>query len=144
MLAQPRRLLIINDDRERTMALANLLLVAGYEVETAFDGPSAIESAEAFGPAICLIDVNVPRLNVYDLVRSFCQRLDQLPVLGNITPFSERDEWDADAEFDFDFSNPSDPYHVVEQLSNFLLTDSSRLNRKTPKIVGIRKPTRQR
>ena len=60
----PRRVLLIDDDRDLTTPLATLLLVAGYEVEMALDGPTAVETAEAFRPDVCLIDLNVPRLNV--------------------------------------------------------------------------------
>ena len=130
MSAKPRRVLLVDDNREMTTPLATLLLVAGYEVEMAFDGPSAIESAESFRPEICLVDVNVPRLNVYDFAGSLRERLDHPPILGNVTPFSERDDWDADAEFDLDFTKPSDPLQVVEQLSSYLRLDSSEMSKK--------------
>ena len=132
MSANPRRVLLVDDNREMTTPLATLLLVAGYEVEMAFDGPSAIETAESFHPEICLVDVNVPRLNVYDFARSLRERLDQPPLLGNVTPFSDRDDWDADAEFDLDFTKPSDPLAVVEQLSGYLRLDSSEMSKKVP------------
>jgi two-component system, OmpR family, response regulator len=86
----------------------------------AFDGPTAFDTAESFRPDVCLVDLNVPRLNVYDFVRSLRERLDQPPVLANVTPFEERDDWDADAEFDLDFTKPSDPFVVVDQLAHFL------------------------
>src|SRR5882672_2166451 len=89
--------------------LATLLLVAGYDVEMAFDGQTAVETAEIFRPDVCLVDLNVPRLNVYELTRCLRERLPQPPLLANVTPFDERDDWDADAEFDLDFTKPSDP-----------------------------------
>jgi DNA-binding response OmpR family regulator len=130
MSAKPRRVLLVDDNREMIMPLATLLLVAGYEVEMAFDGPSALETAESFRPEVCLVDVDVPRLNVYDFARSLRDRLDQPPILGNITPFSERDDWDADAEFEIDFTKPSDPLEVVEQLSSYLRLDSSEMSKE--------------
>lgn len=128
MIAKPRRVLLVDDNRETTTPLATLLLVAGYEVEMAFDGPSAIETADSFRPDICLVDVTVPRLNVYDFARSLREHLDEPPILGNVTPFSERDDWDADAEFDLDFTKPSDALQVVEQLSSYLRLDSSKMS----------------
>src|ERR1043166_8611650 len=96
----------------------------------AFDGPSPIETADSFRPDLSLVDVTVPRLNVYDFARSLRERLDQPPILGNVTPFSERDDWDADAEFDLDFTKPSDPLEVVEQLSSYLRLDCAEMSNK--------------
>jgi DNA-binding response OmpR family regulator len=127
----PLRVLLINDNREVSAPLATLLLVVGYEVEMAFDGPSAIEAAESFRPDICLVDVNVPRLNVYDLSGCLRERLDKPPFLGNITPFHDRDDWDVDAEFDLDFTKPSDPVLVVEQMSDFLRLDKAKNEQDT-------------
>jgi DNA-binding response OmpR family regulator len=116
----PFRVLLIEDDHERVTSLATLLLVAGYEVEMAFDSQSAIETAESFRPDVCLVDLNSAWLNIYDLVRCFCERIARPPFLANVTPFSDREAWDSDAEFDVDFTRPSDPVLVVRQLTAFL------------------------
>jgi two-component system, chemotaxis family, CheB/CheR fusion protein len=136
----PQRVLLIDDDRELTTPLATLLLVAGYEVEMAFDGPTAVETAESFRPDVCLVDTNVPRLNVYDLVRCLRERLDQPPILANVTPFAERDDWDADAEFDLDFTKPSDPFVVADQLGRFLNVGHSEMRTKVPNTGRPRTP----
>jgi two-component system, OmpR family, response regulator len=137
----PRRVLLIDDDRELTTPLATLLLVAGYDVEMAFDGPTAVETAESFHPDVCLVDVNVPRLNVYDLIRCLRERLDQPPLLANVTPFDACDDWDADAEFDLDFTKPSDPFEVVDQLTSFLRIDNSEMGTKFPNARTRRIPS---
>jgi DNA-binding response OmpR family regulator len=129
-----RRVLLVADDRELASPLAMLLIVGGYEVEMALDGPTALETAETFCPDVCLVDVNVPRLNVYDLTRCFREQLEHPPLLANITPFAERDDWDADAEFDLDFTAPSDPFEVVDQLSNYLRTGPAETRREVPKV----------
>ena len=128
----PRRVLLIDDDRDITTPLATLLLVAGYEVEMALDGQSAIETAESFHPDICLVDANVPGLNMYDLSRCL-RKLEPQPLLANITPFHERDDWDADAEFDLDFTKPSDSLVIVEQLSAYLRTGSPEMSNRLHK-----------
>jgi len=140
----PRRVLLIDDDRELTTPLATLLLVAGYEVEMAFDGPTAVETAESFHPDVCLVDVNVPRLNFYDLVRCLRERLDKPPVFANVTPFEERDDWYADAQFDLDFTKPSDPFVVVDQLASFLRIGHSEMrpkgrNERIPRLPSFRR-----
>jgi two-component system, OmpR family, response regulator len=136
-----RRVLLIDDDRELTTPLATLLLVAGYEVEIAFESPTAIETAESFHPHVCLVDLNVPGLNVYDLIRCLRDRLDQPPLFANVTPFEERDDWDADAEFDLDFTKPSDPFVVVDQLANFLSIRRSEMGNKLHNAGTPRTPS---
>lgn len=131
----PHRVLLIEDDREMAAAVATLLLVAGYEVEMALDGQSAVETAESFRPDACLVDLNVPRLNIYDLARRFRERSGQRPLLANVTPFAERDDWDADAEFDLDFTKPSDPFEVVYQLSCFLRSDRPKTGNKVHNVT---------
>jgi two-component system, OmpR family, response regulator len=140
----PRRVLLIDDNRELTTPLASLLLVAGYEVEMAFDGPTAVEAVESFHPDVCLVDLNVPRLNIYDLVRCLRERMDQPPLLGNITPFEDRDDWDADAEFDLDFTKPSDPFVVVDQLASFLRVGRSEMRTQVPNDWKPRVPNFRR
>jgi DNA-binding response OmpR family regulator len=143
----PRRVLLIEDDREVANPLLTLLLVAGYDVEMALDGPTAVETAESFRPDVCLVDVNVPRLNVYELARCFRESLENLPLLANITPFAERDDWDADAEFDLEFTAPSDPLAVVDQLSDFLRNDPTKTRSKVPSDTAqlkLRMPERRR
>lgn len=139
-----RRVLLIEDNRAMATPLATLLLVAGYEVEMAFDGPSAVETAESFRPDICLVDVNVPRLNVYDLSQCLRERLEQMPILANVTPFCERDDWDADAEFDLDFTKPSDPVVIVEQLSEFLRIDPPKMSKQVHSQWKPRMPSFRR
>jgi len=124
----PRRVLLVEDDREMAAAVATLLLVAGYEVEMAFDGETALETAHSFEPQLCLVDLDVPRLNIYDFARSLRDLMENPPFLANVTPFVDRDEWDSDAEFDLDFSRPSDPLHVAKQVIDFLRSDLPKLS----------------
>jgi two-component system OmpR family response regulator len=143
-MVNPTRVLLIDDDRDLTTPLATLLLVAGYEVEMAFDGPTAVEAVASFHPDVCLVDLNVPRLNVYELVQCLRERMDQPPLLGNVTPFEERDDWDADAEFDLEFTKPSDPFVVVDQLASFLRIGYSEMRTKVPKDWKPRLPSFRR
>jgi DNA-binding response OmpR family regulator len=119
-MSQIPRVLIVEGTQARATSLTFLLGAAGYAVETASDGVTALEAAQVFHPDICLVNVNVPKLNGYDLARRLRTELEFPPLFANVTPFCERDDWEADAQFDLDFSKPSDPCVIVEQLSNFL------------------------
>jgi two-component system OmpR family response regulator len=130
----PRRVLLVEDDPETAASLATLLGVAGYQVETVFDGETALETAEAFQPDVCLIDVNLARSDGYELARRIREELEHPPLLANVTPFDERDDWDADAEFDLDFTKPSDPFEIVDQLSSFLRKDCAETRTKVHNV----------
>lgn len=62
----PRRLLVVDDNRDGCDALATLLGMMGFEVATAYDGLEAVERAVDGTPDVVLMDVGLPRLNGYE------------------------------------------------------------------------------
>lgn len=70
---RPQRILIADDNRDAADSLAVMLKVFGHEVQTAYDGLQAVELAEAFRPALALLDIGMPRLNGYDAARRIRQ-----------------------------------------------------------------------
>ncbi|HSL19986.1 MAG TPA: response regulator [Vicinamibacterales bacterium] len=56
------RILIVDDDRALRVAMAGLLGAAGYAVEQAADGPSALEALRARRVDLVLLDVILPGL----------------------------------------------------------------------------------
>jgi PAS domain S-box-containing protein len=64
-----RRILIVEDNTDARESLQLLLQLAGHEVETASDGPSGLRKLEAFRPDVALIDLGLPGIDGYDLVR---------------------------------------------------------------------------
>ena len=64
-----RRVLIVEDNVDARDSLQLLLQLAGHEVETAADGPGGLEKLEAFRPDVALIDLGLPGINGYDLIR---------------------------------------------------------------------------
>ena len=75
------RVLVVDDNQDAAANLGFLLAAAGYEVETCFDGPSALAAAERFGPDACVLDIDMPEMDGYELAR----RLRRKP---RITPRS--------------------------------------------------------
>lgn len=64
-----RRILIVDDNQEGAEILAEALGELGFLTHTAFDGPSALELLGAFKPDVMLIDVGLPVMDGYELVR---------------------------------------------------------------------------
>ena len=61
------RVMIVDDNQDATMALAELIGFLGYEVRTAHDAPAAIEIARGFHPAIAFVDIGLPGMDGYAL-----------------------------------------------------------------------------
>jgi signal transduction histidine kinase len=64
-----RRILIVDDNEDGAEILAEALGELGFLTHTAFDGPSALELVGAFKPDFMLIDVGLPVMDGYELVR---------------------------------------------------------------------------
>jgi len=73
---QPRRLpriLVVDDDPSGAYGLARVIKQLGYPVETAADGPSALETARRFHPEVVFVDLRMPGMDgvqVADLLRA--------------------------------------------------------------------------
>lgn len=67
--ALPRRILVVDDNRDSAEALAMLLEVEGHEVATAFDGQGAIERAREMVPEVVFLDIGLPEMDGYEVAR---------------------------------------------------------------------------
>ena len=67
--AVPRRILVVDDNRDSADSLAMLLQLIGHQVHIAHDGPEAVEKAATFQPHVILLDIGLPTLNGYEAAR---------------------------------------------------------------------------
>jgi CheY-like chemotaxis protein len=65
----PKKILIVDDNRDAAESLAILLKIIKHETQTAFDAEQAMEQAAAWRPDVILLDLGLPRMNGYDLAR---------------------------------------------------------------------------
>ena len=65
----PRRVLVVDDNRDSSDSLATLLKLTGHDVYIANDGLEAVEAAAMLQPDVILLDIGMPRLNGYDAAR---------------------------------------------------------------------------
>jgi PAS domain S-box-containing protein len=66
---RPRRILIVDDNRDAAQALRLLLEGDGHEVRTADDGASGLELARADRPDVVLLDIGLPKMDGYEIAR---------------------------------------------------------------------------
>lgn len=64
----PKRILLVDDNRDAVSALAALIEYAGHDVRFAVDAHEALDVARAFSPEIALVDWTLPDMNGGQLV----------------------------------------------------------------------------
>ncbi len=70
----PRRVLVVDDDRDFAAGLAEYLDLNGYEAETANDAALALDRAEVVRPGVALVDITLGRDSGLDLVARIKER----------------------------------------------------------------------
>lgn len=63
------RVLVVDDNADAANSLAALLRIDGHQVETALGGEDALRAAETLHPDIAFIDLNMPQMDGFELVR---------------------------------------------------------------------------
>ena len=79
------RVFVIDDDEHVRKTISLVLQSAGYEVFEAADGEEAITAIEAFPPdfsiQVIICDINLPKVNGYDLISFIRGKLPGVPVI---------------------------------------------------------------
>lgn len=65
----PHRILIVDDNRDTANSCAQLLKKLGHDVRTAYDGIAALELARTFKPQVIFLDIGLPGMNGFEIVR---------------------------------------------------------------------------
>ncbi|MGH6648249.1 response regulator [Aquabacterium sp.] len=66
-VARPKRILVVDDCRDTSEALAQVLEIRGHEVSVAHSGAEALSAARSFKPNVCLLDISLPVMNGYEI-----------------------------------------------------------------------------
>lgn len=64
-----KKILVVDDEVEACNALKEFLSMKGYEVHTAFDGPTAIDKVKEVGPHIVLLDLIMPGMGGVEVLK---------------------------------------------------------------------------
>src|SRR5271163_3731890 len=63
------RVLVVDDEESQRTALASMIALWGYTVETAADGLEALEKLASFGAHVMVTDLMMPRMNGQELLK---------------------------------------------------------------------------
>jgi len=65
----PRKILVVDDNRDAADSLGTLLRLDGHDVETAYSGLDALEHIRSFRPSVVLLDIGLPGVDGYEVAR---------------------------------------------------------------------------
>ena len=75
------RILIVEDNKNLATGLRNNLEIEGYEVDVATDGTSGLQSAHALAPDLIVLDLMLPGMDGYRVLRTLREEGIDTPVL---------------------------------------------------------------
>jgi len=76
-----RRVLVVEDNADLAFGLRNNLEIEGYLVEVAADGEEALRSAAASEPDVVILDLMLPRLSGFHVLKELRRTGSRVPVL---------------------------------------------------------------
>lgn len=76
-----KRVLVVDDEDAITELVSTAARFAGFQVETAASGREAIERAGAFLPHVIVLDIMMPGLDGFDVLRTLRAEGDQVPII---------------------------------------------------------------
>jgi DNA-binding response OmpR family regulator len=87
-----KKILVVEDDPVNQMILIDFLAANGYETMAASSGPEGIERFDRDVPDLCLVDVQLPRKNGFELTREMKSRGRTTPVLLMSAVYTDHDQ----------------------------------------------------
>lgn len=75
------RILVVEDDADLALGLKNNLEIERYDVRVAADGDAALTIAEAWAPALVLLDLMIPRIDGFGVLRALRARDPSIAIL---------------------------------------------------------------
>ena len=81
MTLRKQSILVVDDEPQITRVLRTGLTSRGYDVRTAADGESALETLGDWEPDLVVTDLSMPGMNGLELVRRISAEFGRLPVL---------------------------------------------------------------
>jgi len=115
-----RRILIADDVRDTVDSLAMMLRLAGHELQTAYDGLEAVQTAATFRPDVVLLDIGLPKMNGYEAAGHIrAQPWGKGTVLIAITGWGQDEDKRRamEAGFDHHLTKPVEPAALEKLLT---------------------------
>ena len=118
-----KRILLIEDNEQNRYLVAYLLQARGWKVAHAEDGPAGLKLAAEIGPALILLDIQLPGMDGYAVARALREnpKLDAIPVVA-VTSYAMAGDRERCMEAGCNgyIEKPIDPQRFAAQVESFL------------------------
>jgi PAS domain S-box-containing protein len=117
---QPR-VLIVDDNQDAADSLVQVLRLAGYASQVAYDGSTALEIAAIARPAIVLLDLGLPDISGHEVARRIrAEPWGRATRLVAITGWGQEEDRrkSREAGFDEHLTKPVDPDRILRLLGD--------------------------
>ena len=100
----PRRVLVVDDNRDAAASMVELLQASGHQVREAHDGQEGLKLAFEFEPEVVLLDLGMPGMSGFDVARELRGRTTQTaPRIIAVTGWGQESDRRLTREAGFDF-----------------------------------------
>jgi len=114
------RILVVDDNKDATLSMAELLELCGAETQKAFDGQEALALIARAAFDVALLDIGLPKVSGHDLAREIRkQEWGKKAVLVALTGWGQNGdrELSKDAGFDHHLVKPVSPQALLQLLA---------------------------
>lgn len=119
--SKQHRILLVDDNEDARMLLAEALARFGHTVKSAPDGPAALAMLEEFTPDVALLDIGLPGMDGYELAA----RIRDMPNHGKVrllalTGYGQPQDHTRgkDARFDVHLVKPIDVKRLLAHIAS--------------------------
>lgn len=112
----PIRVLVVDDYPDSAESVAQWLALDGFEAKTARDGAQALELAKLWRPDVCVVDLQMPKVDGFEVARTlrvepWAEQVLLIAHSGHAT--REVRERACEAGFDSYFAKPAEPQEFL-------------------------------
>jgi CheY-like chemotaxis protein len=122
----PPRVLVADDYEDAAESLALLLQCTGTRTEIALDGRQALAIASRWRPDVCVLDLQMPKLNGCEVASQIrAQTWSQRPLLIALTGWTTHHDRESalEAGFDYYVTKPVEPSWLVRLIQAYCRVD---------------------
>ncbi len=124
---EPKRVLVVDDDRDFVQTLELYLRYAGYEVSCAYGGIGALEELRITNPSAVILDVMMPDIDGRKIVRYIREKMKDYDtaviVLSALSDQNSRMDLLMEGANEF-LTKPCDPQRISATVEQFTNPDS--------------------
>jgi signal transduction histidine kinase/ActR/RegA family two-component response regulator len=97
-----RKILVVDDNRDTAMSCSMLFKTMGHDVQTAYDGIAALELARSFKPEAIFLDIGLPGMNGFEVVRTLRQEGHRNEIIVAVSGYGQPEDRQRSREAGFD------------------------------------------